>query len=140
MNDSQASWFRVVSWLAVCLWTNAIVFLSSLSGPEVTGVLPFVVWDKFLHFFAFVVGGILLALALRWSTDWGWRYLRGIAWLALAVFSAIDELHQLVTPGRSGADALDWLADVLGAATGILLTHLLHARYSRADRPAPAEH
>ena len=30
----------------------------------------------------------------------------------------LDEYHQSFTPGRSGNDNGDWLADILGAATG----------------------
>ena len=38
--------------------------------------------------------------------------------LLLAVVGALDEWHQTFTPGRSGNDPLDWLADVLGAFAG----------------------
>jgi VanZ family protein len=41
------------------------------------------------------------------------------AWIAVAVWAAIDELTQI--PVGRVADFWDWLADVAGAAAGILL-------------------
>ena len=57
---------------------------------------------------------------------------------ALCVFGAVDEIHQLYTPNRSGADVFDWSADTLGALTGALLTIFVYARYFQPSRPAPA--
>jgi VanZ family protein len=131
------SWFRVLSWLAVCGWSNAVVFLSSLSGPEVEEVMPFQIWDKFLHGFSFLVGGMLLGIALRGVTDWSARKLAIVGWTILLTFGAADELHQLLVPHRSGADPGDWFADVLGAALG-LGAALIYARYTREHRTAPA--
>ena len=41
------------------------------------------------------------------------------------LFGAIDELTQIPVPGRVG-DRLDWLADSLGAASGVCLFLFLH--------------
>ena len=46
--------------------------------------------------------------------------------LVFAILGALDEYHQTFTPGRSGNDPFDWLADVLGASTGIFLANQLH--------------
>ena len=114
------------------------MFLSSLSGPEVEQVLPFEVWDKTLHAVAFAIGGIALGVALRGTTDWTWRKIAISGWLIIAVFAALDELHQLLVPKRSGADFGDWLADAIGTAIGLWIASLIYARLAREDRTAPA--
>ena len=41
----------------------------------------------------------------------------------ISFFGMTDELHQLSTPGRRGADVYDWLADSLGAMIGACVTY-----------------
>lgn len=95
-------------------------------------------WDKLAHFSAYAAGSALLTWALWASTAWPPQRVIWIAIVSLALFGATDEWHQLHTPGRSGADRYDWLADVLGAAAAAFLTtHLLYARHPRKNRPAP---
>ena len=50
--------------------------------------------------------------------------------VALACYGALDEATQLLVPGRS-ADVLDWLADLGGAAMGIVAGILM----TRGMRP-----
>ncbi len=59
------------------------------------------------------MGAWLLATG-RWPRKW---------WLLpslAAVVGLFDEAHQLMTPGRSGMDAGDWLADVLGGTLALI--------------------
>ncbi|HEX8296235.1 MAG TPA: VanZ family protein, partial [Chthoniobacteraceae bacterium] len=119
------AWLHRLSWIAVAGWAATITFLSSMSGPELEE-LDFKLWDKGAHFIAFLVGGLLLGAAWRWSVGWPWKKLAPLAILALMLFGAIDEIHQLYTPNRSGADLADWIADVLGSAAGVLLFLLIH--------------
>lgn len=130
-------WLRIAAWFAVAAWACTITYFSTLTGPEIEE-LGITFWDKAEHFSAFTAGGVALSMALRWTFDWPWKKLTVSAILALAVFGAIDEIHQLYTPNRSGADPLDWLADALGALTGVALFVALYARFIRAHRPAPA--
>ena len=130
-------WLRTAAWLAVAAWASTITYFSTLTGPEIEG-LGITFWDKAEHFVAFTAGGMALGAALRWTFDWPWKKLARFAILALVVFGAIDETHQLFTPNRSGADPFDWLADAFGALTGVVLFVALYARYIRAHRPAPA--
>ena len=45
--------------------------------------------------------------------------------LAVAIcYGVLDELHQMLVPGRS-AELLDWIADTTGAACGVLITSFL---------------
>lgn len=138
MNRPVPKWLRVLAWIGVALWTATITILSSLTPPQLDDIAPFQLWDKAAHFAAFLAGGINLTLALSWSTAWPWKRVILFAVAALAAFGAADEIHQLYTPNRSGADPLDWTADALGALTGTLLTVLIYARYFRPRGPAPA--
>ena len=45
----------------------------------------------------------------------------------------LDEFHQLFTPGRSGGDVGDWIADTFGAFCGVLLMGWI-VRKNRFDR------
>lgn len=114
---------RVWPWVLLLLAWAAILYLLSSrstlpSGPEI----PYK--DKVLHFLYFSGGGFLIALILRQGRSTlpgaGWRW-----WLAGTFFGmlagALDEYHQTFTPGRSGNDLGDWIADVTGAGTGALL-------------------
>lgn len=118
-------------WLALLVWAGGILWLSSLSPAELPSA-AFLAWDKFNHFIAFAVGGWLAASALRTSRP----SLRPAPALLLAVavvaaFGAFDESLQLFTPGRTGADLYDWIADFLGAVAGALFSFFTHARLER---------
>jgi VanZ family protein len=137
VNPLAPLWLRILAWLAVAAWVAIIHYFSSLTGPEIAQV-GFTVWDKAAHFIAFAAGGVALALALRWSVNWPSKK---VAWCGigvLAFYGALDEIHQLSTPNRTGADPLDWLADGLGAATGVMLCLVIYARFFRAHSAAPA--
>lgn len=116
-------------WLVSFLcWVATLYFLSSVSktmpegGPEIPHI------DKILHFGYFFGGGIILATYLLLkkiaNTPITIRCLIPLA--VLAIIGALDEYHQTFTPGRSGNDPFDWLADVLGAAVGIAIAHAFH--------------
>lgn len=109
-------------WVALFCWACIILFLSSLTPQELPEA-AFLFWDKVNHFVAFAAGGWLAASALRVSRP----QTRATTVLILAValiaaFGVLDETLQTLTPGRSGGDVDDWLADVLGASAGALLT------------------
>jgi VanZ family protein len=128
---------RIGSWIAVLGWAATIVYLSSLSGDQIEEIAPNLA-DKVAHFSAFLVGGVLLAVALRLSTAWTWLRIVVVTVLALSAFGAADEYHQLHTPNRSGADLGDWIADALGSIAGAVATSLVYARFARKAAPAPA--
>lgn len=136
MNPIAPLWLRISAWLAFTGWACTIYYLSSLTGPEIAQ-FDVNVWDKAEHFAAFAAGGALLALALRLSVSWPWKRLASFAVVALVIFGAMDEIHQLFTAKRSGADPFDWLADCFGALFGVALFPIIYARFSRAYPPAP---
>lgn len=137
MNKPTPLHLRIAAWIAFAGWAGGIFYSSSLTGVEIAE-FEITLSDKALHFAAFAAGGILLALALRWSVAWPDKAVAWFAIAALVLYGAFDEAHQLFTPHRSGADPLDWLADALGAAAGVFLFTLIYARLSRAHPPASA--
>ena len=99
-------------------WFITLCILSSLSHPgphiDVVG------FDKVEHFTYFLLGGLALGLAL--SIERNFR--PGIRWIIFIVGAAVgwfDEWHQAFTPGRSGLDLYDWIADCLGSGAAALL-------------------
>ena len=130
-------WLKSAAWLAVAAWAGGIFWLSSRTGSEINEMNIFDVWDKAAHFSAFLAGAVALGIALRWSTAWTWTRIAIFAALAISLYGASDEYHQLFTPHRSGADVGDWLADTLGAATGALITAFIYARLEKTHRPTP---
>jgi VanZ family protein len=115
-------------WLAgVIVWFVTLWLLSSSSstfekGPEI----PFS--DKICHFGYFLGGGGLLSAFLycRRPAAPGWRSLGVVVVVTLALVGLLDEWHQTFTPGRSGNDPWDWLADVLGASAGLVIFKRFH--------------
>ncbi len=121
-------------WAALLCWAGAILWLSSMSPNELPDA-AFVFWDKVNHFVAFTVGGWLAAGALRTSYPGiGSTRAVALAVVLVAAFGALDEGLQTLTPGRSGADLDDWIADVLGVCTGALLNLRTSALLRRSSR------
>ncbi len=118
-------------WSILACWAGAILWLSSLTPRELPEA-AFLVSDKLNHFIAFAVGGWLAASALRISRPQAGLF--GcilLAILLISAFGAIDESLQKFTPGRTGGDLYDWIADFLGAIAGALLTFSTHGRLER---------
>jgi VanZ family protein len=110
----------------VAVWLAVLWLLSAQSdlpaGPSIPGK------DKIEHCLYFCAGGIFFLLALYGRSpvipDWRALSLRGMAFTGLV--GALDEFHQTFTPGRSGNDPWDWLADLSGGAlAGWLLWNVL---------------
>lgn len=110
-----------VLWLSLLGWAAAILWLSSLAPRELPQA-AFLLWDKINHFLAYVLGGWLAARSLRVSWPRISKALTAaVAVAMIAAFGALDEWVQEFTPGRSGGDVRDWIADVLGAIVGASL-------------------
>ncbi|MGD9634034.1 MAG: VanZ family protein [Pirellulales bacterium] len=103
-------------------WLLAAYALALVVGthlPPAAIRVPIERTDKLLHFSAYA--GLAFLLAIAWETSTGrlnGRHLR-LLWMAIALFAVLDEVTQLLV-GRD-ATAGDWLADVLGAALGLVV-------------------
>jgi VanZ family protein len=109
-------------WSWLWKWLAGAYFLALVVGthlpPPIVGV-RIEQSDKLLHFGAYA--GLAFLLAMAWETSTGrlsGRHLR-LLWVAIAVIASLDEVTQLLV--RRDANVLDWIADILGAATGLVV-------------------
>ncbi len=116
-------------WLAAWLgWFGVLWYLSTLEGSNVPQFFP--QFDKIEHFGYFAGGGLLFAgwLFMRRPEQAVWKTILPLTVIAIALSGFFDEWHQCYTPGRSGADPWDWLADVLGGGAGALMFKVIQRR------------
>lgn len=110
------------------LWLTVLCVASSFSPNLPTEAPKIPHFDKITHFGYFFGGGIILTnwLLLKYTTKTSviTRYLAPV--IFFAIFGAIDEYRQTFTPGRSGNDFYDWLADLLGGASGVFIANHFH--------------
>jgi VanZ family protein len=128
----------VIPAILLAVWFAGLWMLSSLSGDKVD--LPsFPHADKVAHFTYFLGGGFLLAWLLRRLLTWSdWRVAL-VSCALIGIVGVVDELHQTFTPGRTGADHGDWLADVSGGLAGawiFLIIYGLVIRTAHSEAPA----
>lgn len=95
-------WFLAIAWMAGTWW------LSSQPGSSVQIASP---WDKLAHGGTYIVLGGLSGAATRSAR-------RGF--LIAALYGALDEAHQVFSPGRTSSFE-DWFADIVGALIGGLI-------------------
>ena len=132
-----ATWFprKPVAYLCLFVaWGVTLWFLSAgnpapKNGPQIPHL------DKVAHFVYFFIGGASLATCalVLWPSlrFFKWR-LAVVVTVIISVIGRLDEYHQTFTPGRSGNDVGDWIADTLGGGAGafvvlvIVLPKILH--------------
>jgi len=103
---------KAALWLPVLIWMALIFSASSISFPS-SKVVIFRFQDKLAHLFEFGVLGLLLVRAIYYGSEGGKsRYLWCV--LGVALYGALDELHQAFVPGRL-VELGDIIADGLGA-------------------------
>ena len=84
---------------------------------------------KAAHFTEYLVLGIMIRLCLE-SWFGKKRFLNRTGWACGTLYACTDELHQLLTDGRSG-QWQDVLLDSCGVLAGILITALIRRRRGR---------
>ena len=110
---STISQVALVCYLIALLMGTHLPPNSPLLPKEMYGV------DKVYHFTAYATLAGLLAMT--WQLASGYltsRHLRW-AWIAISIMGALDEITQI--PFSRDCEFGDWLADSLGAATGLLI-------------------
>lgn len=116
---------------ALLCWAAGVLWLSSLTPQEMPEG-AFLLGDKAVHVLVFALGGWLAARAVlvsRPELPVGAAVALAVA--AIAAFGVLDETVQTYTPGRTGGDLRDWVADVLGAVLGAALSLLVRRRRRR---------
>jgi len=116
-------------WLYHFPWQFLMVTIFVLSSigqedmPEIVEKFS----DKFLHFGVFGLLGVLMVRGFRVSRiAWLKTYAAGWTVIFCSLYGILDELHQLLVPGRQ-CSMTDWLADTGGS----LMLILLFSWYSR---------
>ncbi|MFC4991019.1 VanZ family protein [Rubritalea tangerina] len=112
---------RPIFWiLAWASWFITLWILSSGNpAPEKTPDIPHL--DKIVHFGYFFGGaGLFCAWLTHHFQNLSSRTCVLISTLMGAIVGIIDEYHQSFTPGRSGNDLGDWIADTSGALVGAI--------------------
>ena len=126
----ELAWRRTMIWLPPLLYAAFIFRFSSESQP--LPQLTASVWDKALHASEYAGLAFLLCRACRVEgASWPQALLFGL--VLASVYAATDEWHQLFVPLRD-ANALDWLADTVGAAVGVTIMWLVSPLTERLDR------
>lgn len=106
---------RGLAYLPALGWAALLAGVAGATDLPQTPPVPH--FDKMAHFGGYAVLGALLGIGWRFAGRWparGWL-------LAFAlVLGASDEIRQARMPERH-AEFADWVADALGAATGLLI-------------------
>jgi VanZ family protein len=118
-----------LAWFAI-LWHLSSGPVAVKSGIEIPHL------DKLAHFGYFFGGAGLLSASLylfnKHNTDW--TRLLTIVILVMTSIGCLDEWHQSWIPERTGNDAQDLFADILGSLTGFLVFRRLHHHINETSR------
>lgn len=96
---------------------------TTLPGPQLPDIH---IGDKIEHFSAFFILAVLLNLTLIFQKKsyFLFKYAKLVTIIICFLYGAIDELHQMIIPGRY-ADIRDWLADSTGVLIGVLILNFV---------------
>ena len=107
-------------------WALATLYLVAMRTPSMKGATFMLIphYDKIIH--TIIFGGQAYLLARLWKN---WRHGLLLALSVASAFGAFTELLQLWVFTYRSADALDWLADTVGACLGVALWRLEYAKW-----------
>ena len=142
--DRKKLIIRLVLLVLIALWTYVIFSLSGQSGDQssglsttlvrffirnneelVTKVEPYV--RKVAHLTEYAINGFLFMLLFN---TYDWTEKRQLIYLSIfgVWYASLDELHQLLVPGRAGKlyDVwIDWLGFMIGACFTLLIIKII---------------
>lgn len=123
-----------LAWAPAILYMALIWTVSSFDLGPPSDDLPH--FDKLVHFVEYGVLGFLVAHACfrTWPRHHRLRT-AALAVLVTVLWGWLDEIHQAFVPGRS-SEALDLVADTLGALAGTAARAALHLLTRSFTRPA----
>lgn len=105
---------------AILYFVGFISVLSHLKA-EVIQQIGLNLWDKLAHFAAFMPIGFFLGAGMRRPPfSWSFKRVLVVGVVVVALFGAIDEIHQSLVPSRDSS-AGDIVADMLGGCFGLVL-------------------
>ncbi len=115
---------RFVRWyLPPVVWGSLLLILTSL--PKLTPPsLGVQLQDKIYHFAFYAVLGFLWVRAATEGKKARFCFALRSSLLFASLFAALDELHQLLIPGRF-ADFADFIANVVGLIAGVFVFKIL---------------
>ncbi|MGE5432943.1 MAG: VanZ family protein [Syntrophomonadaceae bacterium] len=110
-------------YVPLVLYWIVLFIATTLPGNDVPNLG---VSDKIEHFAAYAVLSVLLCFTYYFQKKFRLLSSRPFLMtiLTVSVYGALDELHQLLVPGRS-CDIRDLAADVTGALLGLLLVFVI---------------
>jgi len=113
----------VLVYIPLIIYWTLLLIGTTLPVPDVPS---FGVGDKFIHFGAFFGLTVLLSFTLHYQNKnlLLKKYFLTATLIIATFYGFLDELHQSFIPGRS-SEFLDWLADLLGTALGIMFVFYL---------------
>jgi VanZ family protein len=119
-----------VAYLPAAAWAAFVFFIGGRPDLKAPGFLDFPGADKVAHFAMYGILGALLLVGRSMA-----RLRHRIWWplLVVALLGAADETRQRMVPGRT-PDVTDWMADVAGAGSGILVLATLLKSRGRGGR------
>lgn len=124
----DTKWLRRWSGVILLVYLTALITGTHLPHPE--DLIPVETNDKWLHFSAYFGLAFLMATRLWSLRPVTWTGLLAIGGLA-ALTGAVDEVTQLLPGINRQCEFLDWLADVVGVACGLLAWRLVQRMLSR---------
>jgi VanZ family protein len=86
--------------------------------------------DKIEHFGAYGLLGVFLFLALKFQNQYTLfnKFPATFTVLIASIYGVIDELHQLIIPGRS-AEFFDWFADFTGSVLAVIILNYIFRKF-----------
>ncbi len=112
------------------------ILLFTATSLPAAHVPSFAVSDKIKHFSAFFGLSVLLSLTLLYQSKVQLfkNYFLAVALIISSLYGLLDEVHQSFVPGRN-SEFLDWVADSLGAAAGVLIVYYLLKKFKYFPKP-----
>ena len=112
------------------------ILLFTATSLPAAHVPSFAISDKIKHFSAFFGLSVLLSLTLLYQNKvlLFKKYFIAAAVIISSFYGLVDEIHQSFVPGRN-SEFLDWVADSLGAAAGVLFVYYLLKKFEYFPKP-----
>lgn len=124
----ESPWTRRGSGILLLIYLTALITGTHLPHPE--DLISVEGNDKWLHFGAYFGLTFLMATRLQSLRPVTWRATLAI-WSLAAFTGIVDELTQLLPGINRHCELADWLADIAGAACGLVVWCLLSCWWSK---------